>query len=306
MICSFDDCRCRISQRERIGDLQIHKVVLPVAGWGTRFLPSTKAVPKEMLPLVGKPLIQYAIEEAVASGIEQVLAVTAVGKDAIKEHFNRSPELERMLEQKGKTSLLEQVRRISELADIRYVYQEEQLGLGHAVLVAVDAVGEEPFAVILPDDVIEAKVPVLKQMLEVYQQYGGSVIAVERVNKENIGGYGVIKAKKLSQNVYQILDMVEKPKPQDAPSDLGIVGRYIINPQIFDALRGTRSGAVGEIQLTDGLRQLLQEQPMYACEFDGVRYDTGTPLGMLEASVALGLNNPDIGAELREYLRQLI
>ncbi|MCD6358605.1 MAG: UTP--glucose-1-phosphate uridylyltransferase GalU [Dehalococcoidia bacterium] len=286
--------------------MKIRKVVIPAAGWGTRFLPATKAVPKEMLPLVGKPLIQYAVEEAMTSGIEQVVAVTAVGKEAIREHFSRSPELERVLEQKGKMRLLEQVRLIPELADIRYVYQKEQLGLGHAVLMAENVVGDEPFAVILPDDVIDAEVPALKQMLEVYHQYGGSVIAVERVSKENISGYGVIKAEKVSQNVYRILDMVEKPKPQDAPSDLGIVGRYIINPQIFDALHKTHSGAVGEIQLTDGLKRLLKEQPMYACEFEGVRYDTGTPQGMLKASVSLGLKDPDIGTELRKYLRCLI
>lgn len=286
--------------------MRVRKVVVPAAGWGTRFLPATKAQPKEMLPLVGKPLIQYAVEEAAASGIEQVIIVIAVGKKAIEDHFNRSFELEQVLEQKGKNSLLEEVRRIPELANICYVYQKEQLGLGHAVLVTEDVVGDEPFAVILPDDVIVSEVPALKQMTEVYHRYGGSVIAVERVGKDDVSKYGVIGAEKLDQRVYRVLDLVEKPQPEEAPSDLGVVGRYIITPQIFAALKATRAGAIGEIQLTDGLRRLLKEQPIYACQFDGVRYDSGTPLGMLKASVTLGLKDPRIGTELREYLCQLI
>jgi len=285
--------------------MKIRKAVVTAAGWGTRFLPATKAQPKEMLPLVDKPMIQYVIEEAVASGIKHIIIVTAFGKRAIEDHFDRSVELELALKKKGDGELLKKVQRISELADICYIRQKEQLGLGHAILVTKDLIGDEPFAIFLPDDIIEAKVPAMKQMIEVYNRYQHSVIAVEPVAKEDTKAYGIIKPKQVEDRVYQVLGLVEKPEPQDAPSDLGIVGRYILTPEIFGMLEKTAPGKGGEIQLTDGLRLLLEKQPIYAYQFEGIRYDTGMPLGFLKASVEFALNRPDIGAKFREYLRQL-
>lgn len=286
--------------------MPVRKVVIPVAGWGTRFLPATKVQPKEMLPLVNKPLIQHAVEEAVAAGITEVIMVTAVGKDIIKEHFRRSLSLERYLDKTGKGHLLEQVRNITNLADVQYVYQKNQLGLGHAVSMARELVGNEPFAVILPDDIMDCAVPALKQMLDVYNCYGCSVIGVERVRKQDVSQYGIIDGEKIQHNLYRVKDLVEKPSGEKAPSNLGVIGRYIITPEIFQILKKTSAGAIGEIQLTDGLKGLLSIQPIYACEFDGVRYDTGNPLGMLKASIALGLKNPEFGEELKEYLRDII
>jgi len=285
--------------------MKIRKAVVTAAGWGTRFLPATKAQPKEMLPLVDKPIIQYVIEEAVASGIKQIIIVTALGKRAIEDHFDRSFELEDILKKKGDRELLRKLQNISELADICYIRQKEQLGLGHAILVTKDLIGDEPFAIFLPDDIIEAKVPAMKQMIEVYNRYQHSVIAVEPVAKENTKAYGIIAPKQLEDRVYQVLSLVEKPEPKDAPSDLGIVGRYILTPEIFGMLEKTTPGKGGEIQLTDGLRLLLEKQPIYAYQFEGIRYDTGMPLGFLKASVEFALNRPDIGAKFREYLRQL-
>ena len=285
--------------------MKIRKAVVTAAGWGTRFLPATKAQPKEMLPLVDKPIIQYVIEEAVASGIKQIIIVTALGKRAIEDHFDRSFELEDILKKKGDGELLRKLQNISELADICYIRQKEQLGLGHAILVTKDLIGDEPFAIFLPDDIIEAKVPAMKQMIEVYNRYQHSVIAVEPVAKEDTKAYGIIKPKQVEDRVYQVLGLVEKPEPQDAPSDLGIVGRYILTPEIFGMLEKTAPGKGGEIQLTDGLRLLLEKQPIYAYQFEGIRYDTGMPLGFLKASVEFALNRPDIGAKFREYLRQL-
>jgi UTP--glucose-1-phosphate uridylyltransferase len=286
--------------------MAVRKVVIPVAGWGTRFLPATKVQPKEMLPLVNKPLIQHAVEEAVASGIKDVIMVIATGKDIIKDHFHRSLHLERYLRNQGKDRLLEEVQRVSSVADIRYVYQRNQLGLGHAVLMAQELVGDEPFAVILPDDIMDCKEPALKQLLDIYDECGSSVIGVERVRKQDVIKYGIIRAEKLRSRLYKILDLVEKPSVEQAPSNLGVIGRYVITPQIFRILRATQLGAIGEIQLTDGLKTLLGEQAIYACEFEGVRYDTGTPIGMLKASVALGLKNPEMAEELKEYLRDII
>jgi UTP--glucose-1-phosphate uridylyltransferase len=285
--------------------MKIRKAVVTAAGWGTRFLPATKAQPKEMLPLVDKPIIQYVIEEAVASGIKQIIIVTALGKRAIEDHFDRSFELEDILKKKGDRELLRKLQNISELADICYIRQKEQLGLGHAILVTKDLIGDEPFAIFLPDDIIEAKVPAMKQMIEVYNHYKCSVIAVEPVAKENTKAYGIIAPKQVEDRVYQVLSLVEKPEPKDAPSDLGIVGRYILTPEIFGMLEKTAPGKGGEIQLTDGLRLLLEKQPIYAYQFEGIRYDTGMPLGFLKASVEFALNRPDIGAKFREYLRQL-
>jgi UTP--glucose-1-phosphate uridylyltransferase len=285
--------------------MKIRKAVVTAAGWGTRFLPATKAQPKEMLPLVDKPIIQYVIEEAVASGIKQIIIVTALGKRAIEDHFDRSFELEDILKKKGDGELLRKLQNISELADICYIRQKEQLGLGHAILVTKDLIGDEPFAIFLPDDLIQAKVPAMKQMIEVYNRYQHSVIAVEPVAKEDTKAYGIIGPKQLEDRVYQVQSLVEKPEPKDAPSNLAIVGRYILTPEIFGMLEKTAPGKGGEIQLTDGLRLLLEKQPIYAYQFEGIRYDTGMPLGFLKASVEFALNRPDIGAKFREYLRQL-
>ena len=285
--------------------MKIRKAVVTAAGWGTRFLPATKAQPKEMLPLVDKPMIQYVIEEAVASGIKHIIIVTAFGKRAIEDHFDRSVELELALKKKGDGALLKKVQRISELADICYIRQKEQLGLGHAILITKDLVGDEPFAIFLPDDIIEAKVPAMKQMIEVYNRYKCSVIAVEKVPPEATSSYGIISPKRVEDRVYQVESLVEKPEPKDAPSDLGIVGRYILTPEIFGMLEKTTPGKGGEIQLTDGLRLLLGKQQIYAYQFEGTRYDTGTPLGFLKASVEFALRRPDIGHNFKEYLHHL-
>ena len=285
--------------------MKVRKAVITAAGWGTRFLPITKSQPKAMLPLVDRPLIQYCVEEAVSSGIEQIVIITALGKRAIEDYFDRSFELEYVLEQKGETELLQEMRELSSLVDICYIRQKEQLGLGHAILTAKGIIAEEPFAVLLPDDIIDSKVPVLKQMMEVYEQYKTNVIAVEPISSEETIKYGIIEPKRISGHIYQVLGLAEKPEPAEAPSNLGVVGRYILMPQIFDALEVTPLGKNQEIQLTDALQLLLKQQPIYACEFDGVRYDAGTPLGWLKATVSFALKHPDIGQELREYLRQL-
>lgn len=286
--------------------MKVRKAVVTAAGWGTRFLPITKAQPKEMLPLVTKPLIQYSVEEAINSGIEQIVVITALGKRAIEDYFDRSFELEYFLEQKGEVNLLKEMRELSSLADIGYIKQKEQLGLGHAILTAKEIVGKEPFAVLLPDDIIDSKVPVLKQMIEAYEQYKTNIIAVERIARQDTVKYGIIEPEKISGHIHQVLGLIEKPEPAQAPSNLGVVGRYILMPEIFDALEVTPPGKNQEIQLTDALQLLLKRQPMYAYEFEGVRYDTGTPLGWLKATIAFALKQSDIGQELREYLRQLL
>lgn len=286
--------------------MKVRKVVITAAGWGTRFLPITKAQPKEMLPLVTKPLIQYSVEEAINSGIKQIVVITAQGKRAIEDYFDRSFELEYFLEQKGETNLLKEMRELSSLVDICYIRQKEQLGLGHAILTAKEIVGKEPFAVLLPDDIIDSKSPVLKQMIEVYEQYKTNIIAVERVASQDTVKYGIIEPKKVLSHIHQVLSLIEKPEPAQAPSNLGVVGRYILMPEIFDVLGVTPPGKNREIQLTDALQLLLKQQAIYAYEFEGVRYDTGTPLGWLKATIAFALRHPDIGQELREYLRQLL
>jgi len=284
--------------------MKVRKAVITAAGWGTRFLPITRSQPKEMLPLVDKPLIQYSVEEAIKSGIEQIIMVTAMGKSAIEDYFDRSFELENYLEKKGDTAMLEQMREISSMVDIVYVRQKEQLGLGHALLTAKNLVGDEPFAVMLPDDIIVSKTPGLKQMIAVCKQYGGGVIAVEQVSREDTKKYGIIKPRKLPGKVYEILGLVEKPAPTKAPSLLGIVGRYILTPRIFGILEGTRPGKGNEIQLTDALNTLLREEKLYACELGGTRHDAGMPLGWLKANIALGLKDQKIGPELKEYLKK--
>ncbi len=285
--------------------MKVRKAVIIAAGRGTRFLPVTRSLPKEMMPLVDRPLVQYGVEEALNSGITQIIMVTAHGKFAIEDYFDRSLELERFLEQKGDKEKLQQIRKLADMVDVCYVRQKEQLGLGHAILTARPLVGDEPFAVILPDDIIESEEPCLKSMVDVYEKYGGGVISVERVKDEDTVKYGIIKARQVADHVYQILQLVEKPDPSWAPSRLGIVGRYVLPPQIFDALEVTPPGTGNEIQVTDALHLLLQQQELYAYEFVGVRHDTGTPLGWLKANIALALKREDIGPELREYLKTL-
>jgi len=286
--------------------MKIRKAVIVAAGWGIRFLPITRSQPKEMLPLVDKPIIQYSVEEAIASGIEEVVLVTALGKRAIEDYFDRAFELEYILEQKGEKKLLREMRELSSLIDICFIRQKGQLGLGHAVLTARNVIAGEPFALFLPDDVFEGKEPLLRQLMEVYEQHGGSVIAVERINREDTVKYGIIEPKEISDRVYQVLNMVEKPQPDEALSNLGVVGRYILMPEIFDALEVTPPGKNNEIQLTDALQSLLGEQAVYAYEFEGTRYDTGNPLGWLKATVSMALRRTDVGPELRDYIRRLL
>jgi UTP--glucose-1-phosphate uridylyltransferase len=285
--------------------MKIRKAVITAAGWGTRFLPVTKSQPKEMLPLVNKPLIQYSVEEAIECGIELVVIVTSLGKRSIEDHFDRSFELEHVLEQKGETGRAEEIRRLSNMIDITYVRQKEQLGLGHALLSAKKIVGDEPFLLMLPDDVFEQRERVLKNMMEIYERYDGSVIAVQRVAERDISRYGIVEAQRKSERIYEMVDLVEKPDPADAPSDLAIMGRYVLEPEIFDLLSETLPGKNGEIQLTDGLKQLLLQRPMYAYEFEGERYDAGTPYGWLQTNIALALKDPEIGPKLERYLSSL-
>jgi UTP--glucose-1-phosphate uridylyltransferase len=283
----------------------IRKAVFPAAGLGTRFLPATKAQPKEMLPLVDKPIIQYGVEEAVASGISNIILVTGRGKNAIEDHFDVSVELETFLEARGKKDLLEQVRKISNLINFSYVRQGEPLGLGHAVLVTRELVGDEPFAVLLGDDVIDAEPPAIKQMIEVFHEVNGPVLAVERVPRHEISSYGVVaidESAVLPKGVYKVRDLVEKPPKEEAPSDLAIIGRYILTPDIFGSLAETAKDRTGEIQLTNGLRHLVKSRPIYACEVNGVRHDTGNKLGFLKAVVYFALRRPDLADAFGEYL----
>jgi UTP--glucose-1-phosphate uridylyltransferase len=285
--------------------MKIKKAVITAAGWGTRFLPVTKSQPKEMLPLVNKPIIQYSVEEAIACGVELVVIVTSLGKRSIEDYFDRSYELEQVLEQKGDTRQVEEIRRLSNLVDITYVRQKEQRGLGHALLSAKKIIGNEPFILMLPDDIFEQQELVLKNMMQIHQRYDGSVIAVQQVSESEISRYGIIEPKKKSQRIYQVTDFVEKPQPEDAPSDLAIMGRYILTPEIFEILDDTPPGRNDEIQLTDGLKQLVKQHPVYAYEFEGERYDAGTPYGWLQTNIALALKDPMIGPRLEAYLGNL-
>jgi UTP--glucose-1-phosphate uridylyltransferase len=284
---------------------KIRKAVFPAAGLGTRFLPATKASPKEMLPLVDKPLIQYVVEEAVASGVEAILIVTGRDKTAIEDHFDISFELEHLLRERGKEEMLREVRAVSDLARISYVRQREALGLGHAVLQARDFVGDESFAVMLADDIVDAEVPALKQMLRVYEQTGGPVVGTMQVAGEAISRFGVLDAEDMGDGVFRVRDMVEKPPFNEAPSDLAIIGRYILTPDIFDEIEQTPRGAGGEIQITDAMRSLLKRRPFYAVRFDGTRHDAGDKLGFLIATVEFALKRPDLAPEFIEYLRSL-
>ena len=290
--------------------MRVRKAVFPAAGWGTRFLPATKAQPKEMLPLVDKPVIQYAVEEAVAAGIEQVIIVTSSQKRAIEDHFDLNYELEHLLEEKGEIEKLRQVRHISDLAQVAYVRQKEQLGLGHAVLMAKDLIGHEPFAVILPDDVVIADRPCIGQLIHAYHQHHGSVVAVTEVPHEETGRYGVIAGEPVGEGsdherTYRVTQIVEKPAPEDAPSDLAVIGRYVLTPKIFDKLEQTQRGAGGEIQLTDAIQALMDEQSVFGYAFEGTRYDAGTTLGWLQATVEMALQRPDLATPFREHLRSL-
>jgi len=290
--------------------MKLRKAVFPAAGLGTRFLPATKAQPKEMLPIVDKPIIQYGVEEAVNSGIQNIIIVTGRGKTAIEDHFDVSFELEYLLESRGKKELLKIVHNISDLINVSYVRQKEALGLGHAVLRAMELVGGESFSVVLADDVIEASTPCLRQLLDIYNFFGASVLAVMEVPPENISAYGCIDAEPVSHNgcndrLFRIRDLVEKPKREDAPSNLAIIGRYVLTPEIFSSLQAIDPGSGGEIQLTDALRHLLGSRPIYAYRFEGTRYDAGDKLGFLKATVEYALRRDDLGGPFREYLRSL-
>jgi UTP--glucose-1-phosphate uridylyltransferase len=290
--------------------VKVRKAVFPAAGLGTRFLPATKAQPKEMLPIVDKPIIQYGVEEALHSGIQNIIIVTGRGKSAIEDHFDVSFELENLLESRAKKDLLAIVRSISDMINVSYVRQKEALGLGHAVLRAMELVGTEPFAVVLADDVIEAETPCLRQLLDVYQFFGAPVLAVMEVPRDTISAYGVVDAEPVAHNgandrVFRIRSLVEKPKPAEAPSNLAIIGRYVVTPDIFDSLQSIDPGSGGEIQLTDALRHLLRSRPIYAYRFEGTRYDAGDKLGFLKATVEYALRRTDLGGQFREYLKTL-
>lgn len=284
---------------------KIRKAVFPAAGLGTRFLPATKASPKEMLPLVDKPLIQYAVEEAVESGIESILIITGRDKSAIENHFDISFELEHLLRERGKQAMLESVRAISEMAKISYTRQKKALGLGHAIYQARDFVGSEPFAVLLADDLVDAEKPALRQMIEVFERYNAPVIATMQVEGEAITRFGVIDADAVEPNVFSVKNLVEKPAFREAPSDLAIIGRYIFTPDIFPAIEKTAPGAGGEIQITDAMRCLLANGPIYAATLEGTRHDAGDKLGFLIATVEFALKRNDLGTEFRNYLQSL-
>jgi UTP--glucose-1-phosphate uridylyltransferase len=290
--------------------MRVRKAVFPAAGWGTRFLPATKAQPKEMLPLVDKPIIQYGVEEAVAAGIEQIIIVTSTHKGAIEDHFDLNYELEKVLEEKGEIEKLRQVRAITDLAQLAYVRQKEQLGLGHAILMAKDLIGHEPFAVLLPDDVVVADRPCIGQLIHAYERTHASVVAVMQVPPGEVSRYGIVAAETDESHLdggrlRRMTGIVEKPMPADAPSTLAVIGRYVLTPKIFDKLEQTQRGAAGEIQLTDAIEALMAEQSVFTYEFEGVRYDAGTTMGWLEATVDLALQRPELAAGFRAHLRSL-
>lgn len=287
---------------------KVRKAVFPAAGLGTRFLPATKAQPKEMLPVVDKPLIQYGVEEAMHSGVQNIIIVTGRGKSSIEDHFDVSFELEQLLESKHKSDMVSMVRAVSDMIDVAYVRQKEALGLGHAVLRAKEIVGQEPFAVILSDDIIAAETPCVRQLLDVYEYYGASVLALMEVPPDQISAYGVVDAepvgdKGMESRLFRIRNMVEKPKPSDAPSNLAIIGRYILTSEIFHCIESIEPGSGGEIQLTDGLKYMLRNRPIYGLKFEGKRYDAGDKLGFLKATVEFALSRHDLGQQFREYLK---
>lgn len=285
--------------------MKVRKAIIPAAGLGTRFLPATKAQPKEMLPIVDKPTIQYIIEEAVQSGIEDIIIVNGRNKGSIEDHFDRSVELELELEKKGKTEALEMVRSISEMANIHFIRQKQPLGLGHAVLCASHFIGNEPFAVLLGDDVVISKTPCLKQMINVFNEYKNSVIGVQKVPDDAVHQYGIVDCRQVDDRVYKIRDLVEKPKFEDAPSNIAILGRYILTPDIFDYLENQEKGAGGEIQLTDALKRLAKDEAMYAYDFKGHRYDIGSKAGFLQANLEFALRRPELHDEMKTYIDKL-
>jgi UTP--glucose-1-phosphate uridylyltransferase len=285
--------------------MKVRKAVIPAAGFGTRFLPATKVVPKELLPIVDKPTIQYIMEEVAAAGIEEVILITGREKGSIEDHFDTSGELENHLKKKGKDDLLRMVREISEMVTLVSIRQKEPLGLGHAILCAKRTVGDEPFAVLLGDDLIDAKIPCIKQMIDAYQEMNGALIAVQKVPRSETHLYGIIKGKRVSDRIYRVEDMVEKPQQGTAPSNLAIIGRYILSPEIFEILEKISPDGRGEIQLTDGLRELSRKLPVFGYEFFGDRYDAGDKLGYLQANISFALKHPELGPKLKRYLRGL-
>lgn len=285
--------------------MSVRKAVILAAGFGTRLLPASKAQPKETFPLVDKPIIQYTVEEAAASGLDRIVIVTSAGKRAIEDHFNRSFQLEQTLRSKGDLETLEQVRRVSELADIAYVRQHEQRGIADAVFTTRHWIGNEPFVLFFPDDVMVSDVPPARQVIDAYEAHGGSVLAVEEVPENEVQSYGIVGGTSVGEGVYRVDQLVEKPKPEDAPSNLAIIGRYVLTPEIFDVIPDVRPGKGGELQITDALSLLMERQPVFASRFQGQRYDTGRPLGLLKASIDLALARPDIGPGLRAHLRTL-
>lgn len=288
-----------------MSETTIKKAVIPAAGFGTRFLPATKSQPKEMLSVVDKPLIQYGVEEAVGSGIEQIAIITSRGKSTMEDHFDKSPELEQFLAEKGKLEFLKEVERIASLAEFCYIRQKQALGLGHAILMAESFIGKEPFAVLLPDDIFDCPSPCTRQLIEVHKETGATVIVLGRVDEEGTKKYGIIKPKQVSERIFQVEDMVEKPGPEEAFSDLGILGRYVFNPEIFDAIKATPADHRGEIQITDAIRLLLESQPVYGYLFEGIRYDAGDKLGFIEATISLALKRPEFSQPLKKYIKTL-
>ena len=285
--------------------MEIKKAVIPVAGLGTRFLPATKTVPKELLPIVDIPAIQYVVQEAMESGITEVIFVTGRGKDGIEDHFDEAPELEQVLEERGQKEMLETLRRISKMTEVVSVRQKRPLGLGHAVLCARDLVGNEPFAVLLSDDLIDASVPCLQQLLKVAAERDDSVIALRRVPDQEVQRYGIVGGKELSRRLYEVKEMVEKPQPSEAPSRLAIIGRYILRPEIFSILENINPGRGGEIQLTDGISQLARQKKVYGYEFEGNHYDIGDKMGFIRATVAYALKRSELKEQVRAYLQSL-
>ncbi len=281
----------------------IKKAVIPAAGFGTRFLPATKAQPKEMLSVVDKPLIQYSVEEAVGAGIEKIAIIISRGKSSIEDHFDRSPELERFLEEKGKLDVLKEVRRISRLAEFCYIRQKEALGLGHAILMAEDYIGNEPFAVLLPDDIFDCEKPCIGQLIDAYEKLKASVIVLGQTDDEGTKKYGIIKPKQVSERIFQVEDLVEKPGPEKAFSDLAVIGRYVFDPGIFKAIKRTDPDRKGEVQITDAIKLLLEKQPVYGYLFEGTRYDAGDKLGFLQATIELALKRPEFSQDLKDYIK---
>ncbi len=285
--------------------MKVNKAIFPAAGLGTRLLPITKSIPKEMLVLVDKPLIQYGVEECISAKINDIIIVTGRGKTAIEDYFDRSIEHEIMLKEKGKHDLLKSVNDISDRINLTYTRQKEALGLGHAILCAQNMVGEEPFAVVLSDDIIDSNIPVMKQMIDIYKNYRYSILAVQRVQDEDVSKYGIIQGREIAKGLFKVEDLVEKPEINEAPSNLAIIGRYILMPQIFDFISKTKPGKGGEIQLTDAIKSLLSIQPVYALEFEGVRYDGGNKLDLLKAQIVYGLKNTELRNGLIDFIKKL-